>query len=165
MRHDTLPMIDALLQLYAPSDVEQAFILFGATCGPCAFAALLRREVLEIRSFFPSFPERRFTNLPMMTRAIVSAGFACERVEDWPDQGLALICGPEKYHSRHWIAVAGEFIYEVSLDTWLPRFVWERDFLPELARHHNSYPHEWSLEAGLEVTDLVREEPVVSGSC
>lgn len=157
-------MFDALLQLYAPYDVEQAFMLFGATCGPCAFAAFLRREVLEIRDFFPSFPERQFTNLPMMTRALDAAGLAWERVADWPKQGMALICGPEKYHSRHWIAVVGEFVYEVSLDTWLPRSVWERDFVPELARHHGSVPHEWRLEAGLEVTEFPQIELALS-SC
>lgn len=83
-------MIDALLQLYAPSDVEVAFTLFDATCGPCSLAALLRREVVEIRDFFPSFPERRFTNLPMMTRAIDSAGFTCERVDYRTNYGFIM---------------------------------------------------------------------------
>lgn len=145
-------MIEALLQLYAPSDVEKAFMLFGATCGPCAFAAFMRKEVLEVRHYFPSFPERKYTNLPMMTDALASAGVYWERVREWPKQGLVLISGPRRYHSRHWIAVAGEFVYEVSLDTWLPRKLWERDFLPELAECYQSRASEWYVEAGLELS-------------
>lgn len=144
-------MIESLLQLYAPSDVEQAFLLFGATCGPCSFAAFLKCDVLQVRDCFPTFPDRQFTNLPMMINALNSVGASWEKKPEWPSQGLALICGREKYHSRHWLAVYGEFVYEVSLDTWLPRKVWERDFLPELARHHNSEVFEWDIEAGIEV--------------
>lgn len=150
--HEFTPMIEALLQLYAPSDVEKAFLIFGATCGPCAFAAFLRKEVLEVRHYFPSFPERQYTNLPMMTKALASAGIRWEKVNQWPNQGLVLISGPEKYHSRHWVATTGEFVYEVSLDTWLPKKLWERDYLPELAKRHQSKASDWRVEAGLELS-------------
>jgi hypothetical protein len=84
-------------------------------------------------AFFPQLPEIQFTNLPMMGNALRSAGLQAERTQSWPQKGLVLLCGPERYYSRHWIAVCGDFLYEVSLDTWLPSSVWRRDFLPELA--------------------------------
>lgn len=146
-------MIEALLSLYAPSDTAEANASYGANCGPCSFAALTRREVQDVREFFPSFPEKAFTNLSMMTRALKQAGFVWERVDDWPTNGVALICGDVRYYSRHWVAVSGIFVYEVSLDTWLPRQVWERDFLPELARQSGWKIQDWRLEAGIEVRE------------
>lgn len=140
-----------VLQLYAPRDIAEAYELFGATCGPCSLAAALRRDVREVRDAFPSFPVKQFTNLPMMVQAIKIMGLDGHRTAEWPQHGLALVCGPEKYHSRHWVAVHKDFVYEVSLDTWLPRIVWERDFIPELAKAHDSMPEQWALEAGIEI--------------
>lgn len=140
-----------VLTLYAPRDTAKAHDLFGATCGPCSLAAALRREVCEVREAFPTFPEKQFTNLPMMAQAIRLLGLGFRRTAEWPLHGLALVCGPERYHSRHWIAVHQDFVYEVSLETWLPRIVWERDFLPQLAKAHGSHPDDWTLEAGLEI--------------
>lgn len=153
-----LNMLDQLFSLYAPSDIEKAHRLYGATCGPCSLAALVRRDACDLRDVFPTFPETQFTNMPMMTRAIQSLGLSCSRTADWPQKGVALLCGPTDYHSRHWIAVQDNFVYEVSLDTWLPRIVWERDFLPELARHHNSTVSQWRLEAGFEILGLDQTE-------
>src|SRR6478735_9286013 len=119
------------LTLYAPRDIGKAHQLFGATCGPCSLAAAVRRDVCELREAFPTFPEKQFTNLPMMVQAIRSLGLQGRRTMKWPKHGLALVSGPERYHSRHWLAVHHDFVYEVSLETWLPLLVWERDFLPE----------------------------------
>lgn len=145
-------LLNLALSLYAPRDTWKAHQLFGATCGPCALAAAIRRDVCELREAFPTFPEKQFTNLTMMAQAIRSLGLQGRRTIEWPTNGLALISGPERYHSRHWLAVHQDFVYEVSLETWLPRLLWERDFLPELAVRHNSRPEEWGLEAGIEIS-------------
>lgn len=61
------------LTLYAPRDIEKAHQLFGATCGPCSLAAAVRRDVCEIREAFPTFPEKQFTNLPMLGSVVPSS--------------------------------------------------------------------------------------------
>jgi hypothetical protein len=144
-------MLERLNQYYAPSDAAEANRLFGATCGPCSLAALLKRDVASVRHYFPTLPDVQFTNLPMMARALRTAGVGWKRISEWPRQGLVLLCGPERYHSRHWIAVHDDFLYEVSLDTWLPEAVWRRDFLPALALEFDSSAEEWDLEAAFEV--------------
>jgi hypothetical protein len=143
--------VNLAFSLYAPKDIGKAHQLFGATCGPCSLAAAVRRDVCELREAFPTFPEKQFTNLPMMVQAIRSLGLQGRRTMEWPKHGLVLVSGPERYHSRHWLAVHHDFVYEVSLETWLPLLVWERDFLPELAIAHDCRPEEWWLEAGIEI--------------
>ncbi len=157
--------MNLVLSLYAPRDISEAHQLFGATCGPCSLAAAVRRDVCDLRDAFPTFPEKQFTNLPMMVQAIRSLGLEGRRTMAWPKHGLALVSGPVRYHSRHWLAVHQNFVYEVSLETWLPRLVWERDFLPELAIAHDSRPDEWRLEAGIELRDAGHPEFLLFDLC
>lgn len=139
--------------LYAPKDTRKAYQLFGATCGPCSLAAATRMEVCDVRPAFPDLPESTFTNLPRMTKALRLLGIPFQKSPAWPSNGLVLVSGPERYHSRHWVAVHQDFLYEVNLDMWLPKALWEREFLPELAWQHGSEPCQWSLESAIEVLD------------
>jgi hypothetical protein len=48
--------------LYHPVDCDLAHDRWGANCGPAAFAALLGRPVMSVRSFFPAFPGKPWVN-------------------------------------------------------------------------------------------------------
>jgi len=101
---------------------------------------------------FPSFPNKDFTNLRTMSQALRAAGVQWSRGRGMPSNGLALMSGRQRYYSRHWIAVAGPFVYEVLLQMWLPLFLWRRDFLPVLAADFGSNIEDWTVEAAFEIT-------------
>lgn len=144
-------MLKALIDLYHPSDTRDAHVVYGANCGPCAFAAFVRRNVGEVMQLFPHFPEKQFTNVPAMERALRGLGLFWEKKRSSPKRGLLLVTGPQKYYSRHWIAVEGDFVYEVGLDMWVPFFLWKRDFRPVLAADLGIMPDELTIEIALEV--------------
>ena len=150
-------MIAELSLLYAPNDIAEAHRRFGATCGPCAFAAFFERDVTSVMSFFPQFPEQTFTNLPAMKRALRMVGACWERRATLPHRGLVLMCGPQRYYSRHWLAVQNGFVYEASLEMWLPVFLWTRDFLPLMAADFPGPAEDWRVEAGFEVTGYTKD--------
>lgn len=60
--------------LYHPPDVEAAHEAWGANCGPCAVAAVLRRPVMDMHKLFPGFEQRRFVNPSQMRAALHFAG-------------------------------------------------------------------------------------------
>ena len=144
-------MFAELNTLRAPPDAMAAHRRFGATCGPCALAAALERNVADVIQHFPELHHKTFTNLPSMAHALRAAGISWSRCNDLPRAGLALMCGPQKYYSRHWIAVREQFVYEVCLDMWLPILVWRRDFLPVLAAEFDSLSRRWRVEAAFEI--------------
>ena len=113
--------------LYHPPDGLDAHEAFGANCGPCALAAVLRRPVMAVQRLFPSFAERRYVNPSQMRVALQSAGQlsgvqhrVCstdERERGLLDYGVACIffTGPwskpgvpigAAYQRSHWIGVA-----------------------------------------------------------
>lgn len=58
--------------LYVPADVEEAYRLHKANCGPAALAAILERPVEEVMSYFgPNWPG--FTNPTRMLEAVKHA--------------------------------------------------------------------------------------------
>lgn len=113
-------LMSLTLSLCAPKDSREANQLFGATCAPFSLAAAVSREGCDVRAALPTLAEKQFTNLPMTAQAIRSLGILFHRTTIWSQYGLALICGSERYHARHWLAVYRDFVHEVSLESWQP---------------------------------------------
>jgi hypothetical protein len=152
---------------FIPWDVEVAGINFGATCGPAAFAAVTELEVCRVMQFFPHFPERRWTNLTQMLRALDAAGYSA-RVQRRcrPSRGLALVqfTGPwtvKNFFSRwslihtHWVAIDGDWVFDHNACRWQPLLEWSAgtaaELMAELPRSTG-----WSFKYGVEVTKAVQ---------
>jgi hypothetical protein len=145
-------------ELYSPSDVDLAHREHKATCGPCSFAALVGEQVMAIMQLFPQFPERSFTNLVSMKSAFRRYGLSWERSTKMPTVGIVLISGPRRYYSRHWIAVKSNCVYEVGLQLWVPRRIWERDYLSALAASERTRASEWYVEYAFETYGVVQPQ-------
>jgi len=168
------PGADPLDVLFAPLDVARAFELHGANCGPASFAALVGRNICEIMDLFPNFPERPFTNIPRMHSALRKTGLNFRRdTIDFPSNGLVLlqVNGPwtapkridyESAYHRHWVTVRWGHVYEVNLESWVPRQVWEEDYLPDLLNRHEGSTG-WSVRAVFEIEDqALQNDPTTS---
>lgn len=165
--HQADVVIDALDILYAPLDVTQAHRLHGANCGPASFAALVGRNVCEVMRYFPNFSEKPVTNIPRMHAALRDSGLRFRReTKNFPVDGLVLIQveGPwtaprrapyEAPRHRHWVSVRLDHVYEVNLESWVPRQVWEEDYLPALLSRHEGATG-WSITTVFEL-ELGRE--------
>jgi len=145
-------------ELYSPSDVDLAHRVHKATCGPCSFAALVGEEVMAIMELFPQFPQRDFTNLVSMKSALRRYGISWERRTIIPIVGMVLISGPRRYYSRHWIAVKSNCVYEVGLQLWVPRKIWERDYLSALAASEGTRASQWYVEYAFEIGGALRPQ-------
>lgn len=153
---------DALEVLYAPLDVGRAYRLHRANCGPASFAALLGRDVCEVMGFFPGFRAKPVTNIPRMHAALRGSGVSFRReARRFPSDGLVLIQveGPwtaasraafDAPRHRHWVSVRLGYVYEVNLESWVPRQVWEEDYLPALVARHSGATG-WSVSAVFEL--------------
>jgi hypothetical protein len=158
----THAVLAQLSALRSPRDVQEAYNRFGATCGPCAFAALLGKEVAEIIHLFPQFPEKQHTNIPSMKSALKRHGFRFEGTENFPSIGLTLISGPEKYYSRHWLAVRQGCVYDVNFEMWMPTVLWCRDVLPAIARADRWVREEWHIVQSLVVVPESESEDALT---
>lgn len=160
---------DPLDFLFAPLDVTRAFELHGANCGPASLAALVGRNICEIMDLFPNFPEKPYTNIPRMHAALRKTGLAFRReAAGFPSDGLVLLqvegpwTAPKRasydaaYH-RHWVSVRWDHIYEVNLESWVPRQVWEEDYLPALVARHDGATG-WSVRTVFEIEEREAEK-------
>jgi hypothetical protein len=114
-----------------------------ATCGPISFSAITGCSAREALLFFPHVRERPWTNRTQMERALFEAGFdhECKHMK-WPTTGLCLIqiTGPwtERRFEQaalkhtHWVAVLGEYVFDINWGGWLPRKNWEEIVMDEL---------------------------------
>lgn len=59
-----------MIDIFTPTDMDDANIAWLANCGPGALAALLGVQVMEVRPRFPHFPEKARTNLTQMQEAM-----------------------------------------------------------------------------------------------
>lgn len=159
---ETAGDVDALEVLYAPLDVDRAYRLHRANCGPASFAALFGRDVCEVMGFFPGFRAKPVTNIPRMHAALRGSGVSFRReARRFPSDGLVLIQveGPwtaasraafDAPRHRHWVSVRLGYVYEVNLESWVPRQVWEEDYLPALVARHSGATG-WSVSAVFEL--------------
>jgi len=126
--------------LPVPPDVDLASDRYQANCGPVAFAAALGLSVLEVISNFPQFPQRPWTNLQSMTKALDRLRVPWEINEKTlPGCGLALIQweGPwmrsrtTALRYTHWVAVYDEYFFDINWPGWLPQPIWEQMIVPQ----------------------------------
>lgn len=128
----------ALADLYLPTDLEAAAVLWQANCGPGALAALLGIEVYDTQAWLGGDQWPGWTTMTVMKAALTKAGrqFRVARpavMEQqqydlaWTlgHQGLAFVQleGPWERHwagaqrHTHWIAWRGPHVYDVNLTT------------------------------------------------
>jgi len=154
--------------LFAPPDVETAFLKFGANCGPAAFAALRHEAVCKAMQWFPHYPEKPWTNRTQMKAALDRAGEIWEPIGDRiPRHGLCLIelCGPwttqsyrlARLRHTHWVAVCNGYVYDINWNGWLPLKNWEEIVAEELIRSHQQC-YGWAVMTGFEVKSFIADD-------
>ena len=129
-----------------PKDVDSAHNEWKANCGPAAVAAILGRSVHSVRSAFPGFPAKPWTNVTTMKSALRSLGVEFAVVADkMPDHGLAFLQfnRPElptraQYRHTHWIAKSGLAVYDAGVDELMSGPRWDRTIGAELMAHHKA---------------------------
>ena len=109
---------------YSPSDLDEAYALFNATCGPASFSAIYRSSVKRVMRFFPHFPSRDWTTIGDMRKALTVAGLNYENTENTlPRYGLALLqlrVNDRPLHplyslaQTHWVAVCENCFYDAN---------------------------------------------------
>lgn len=127
--------------LYSPPDIQEAYERFGANCGPASFAAVRRSPVSEVMPFFPGFPEKDWTTVGAMRRALAAANLPFKDIKnELPLLGLALLqleINEKPLHPlfslshTHWVGVAGGCFFDVNWGGWLPIPVWEQVVFPK----------------------------------
>lgn len=128
--------------MIVPTDTEAAWHAWQANCGPAALAAILGKQVAEVRDAFPDFPAKPWCNPTAMRAALQSLRVAYDVRgggsfgTDPPRRGLAFIqwVGPwldkgvpiaAAYRNTHWIAVDGSERWDVNEpERWMPANEW-----------------------------------------
>jgi hypothetical protein len=132
--HLNLGIRGAATGLYSPPDLYDAHKQFGANCGPASFAAVARKPIRNVIHHFAHFPERDWTTIGDMKRALERAQFSFTETSERPGVGLALIqlktakvwVHPMAALSMtHWVAVYGDCFYDINWNGWLPIDYWE----------------------------------------
>jgi hypothetical protein len=147
---------------YSPSDLDEAYALFNATCGPASFSAIYRSSVKRVMRFFPHFPSRDWTTIGDMRKALTAAGLSHEDADNnLPKYGLALLqlrVNDRPLHplyslaQTHWVAVCENCFYDANWGGWLPIQFWEELVLAEL--QFGSRPvSRWDVRNAIEVLD------------
>jgi hypothetical protein len=117
-------------------------------CGPLAFAAIAGIPVHELHTFFPKIADRPWINRTEMERALLGFGWEFMKVASgWPSLGLCFIHWSGPWTDRgyahgvlqrtHWVAVVGDYVFDVNWRGWLPKENWEDVVVPELLQNHN----------------------------
>lgn len=126
---------DAEIGCYSPSDLEDAERLYRANCGPASFSAVCRSPVVQAMRFFPHFPERDWTTIGDMRRALTDADVDfLDTDNSLPQYGLVLLqlrvndrpLHPYySLHQTHWVGVCGDCFYDGNWGGWLPIWAWK----------------------------------------
>jgi hypothetical protein len=135
----------ALTHLESMYDSPTQFDEIG--CGPLAFAAIAGIPVEELHTFFPEIADRSWINRTEMERALQGFGWEFMKIASrWPNLGLCFIhwCGPwtDRGYAHgvlqrtHWVAVVGDYVFDVNWRGWLPKENWEDVVVPELLQSH-----------------------------
>lgn len=143
-----------------PPDVQAAYEAFGANCGPCSLAAILMQPVNAVRPLLDGFDQRKYVNPTHMQAALRKAGLRFQTIgRHLPQYGLVFIQWGGyanksirvQYTHTHWIAVAGQAVFDVnmaSLTTWKN---WQ-EVLPRLMRQHGKGDGTFFVRSGIEIT-------------
>ncbi len=158
--------------LYSPSDVVETAEAHGANCGPASFAAIHRSSVREIMKFFPGFPERDWTTIGDMRRALLAARVAhFDSGKTLPDFGFALIqliSSDQPLHGlfslaqTHWVGVCGGCFYDINWRGWLPVPVWEKIILHQFA-FRGEPVRSWTVRNAIRIEEDRCRRPVTQG--
>jgi hypothetical protein len=158
---------DAEHGCYSPSDVDYAEQVYRANCGPASFGAVCRSPVVEVMQYFPHFPERDWTTIGDMRRALNDAAIDFfDMGNTLPQYGLALLqlrvndrpLHPFfSLHQTHWVGVCGDCFYDGNWGGWLPIWLWKDLVLSQL--QFGARPvRQWSVRNSLQIVnqDFVR---------
>jgi len=152
----------ALLGCYSPSDVFEAQKQFNANCGPAAFSAICRSSIVPAMRFFPHFPERDWTTIGDMKKALrASDAEFVDSGNTLPEFGLALLqlrVNDRPLHpvfslaQTHWVGVFHGCFYDVNWRGWLPIPLWEELVVSQL-RFGTKPVIGWSVRNGLTIVE------------
>jgi hypothetical protein len=161
--------------LYSPADVNETAARYGANCGPASFAALTRRPISCVMSFFKQFPDRPWTNKTQMRTALNSANLEWRDCgPELPSEGLALLqllgpwCRPGIHPGAalsrtHWVAVVGGALYDINWEGWLPQGMWEQLVFVRLRERYRGCSG-WGVHAAFEVALAPPRGPLLAWS-
>ena len=132
------------------------------TCGPASFGAACRTPVTTAIGFFPYFHSRNWTTLGDMRNALqIAQTRFVDSGNILPQYGLALLQlrvnegplhGLYSLRQTHWVAVCGEYFYDVNWSGWLPVPIWRELVLTRL-RFGEKPVRRWEVRNGIEILD------------
>jgi hypothetical protein len=85
---ESAPIVETL-NIWAPPDVDAAHEAWGATCGPCAVAALWQLHLYAVRPAFPWFSDRPWTTPTQMVEACRALGGDPRLIQAPPDTAFS----------------------------------------------------------------------------
>lgn len=149
--------------LWRPASTIAELADLGVSCGPAAFAALARLGLEAAIDYFPDSAQRAWTNRTMMRRALRAIGFDFAHTSGmWPHIGLCLLhfTGPwtrrgypaAVLQHTHWVAVYGEYVFDINWNGWLPRANWEEVVIENLLAQR-LLADGWMVMTAYEVND------------
>jgi hypothetical protein len=159
---DWLRHSKAVDELWRPASTIAEVLELGVTCGPAAFAALARLELEAATIYFPASGQRAWTNRIAMRRALRAIGFDfVHKTGAWPRVGICLVhfTGPwtrrgypaAVLQNTHWVAVFGDYVFDINWNGWLPRRNWEEVVIEQLLAQ-KLLADGWSVMVAYEVT-------------
>lgn len=140
----------------AEIELQRAYDVWGASCGPAALAAALGLPIDDVREAVSDRVDgelvfRGYMNITQMSDAIVRMGATirwkhtnAEGMHELPSSGPFVVCiqwtGPwEKIPrvaatKRHWIAVRspGPQVYDINFPEWISLGTWQDEIASEL---------------------------------
>jgi hypothetical protein len=142
-----------------PADIEQAYNLWGANCGPCSLAAILNLPVNDVRKLMDGFERRGYSNITHIKNALDRAGVKYRSIGPrMPTHGLVFIQwgGHEskpahvQYHHTHWIAYSRGTVFEVNAP-YLTTFASWEEIMPEAVKEEGHGNGAYTIRAGIEI--------------
>lgn len=142
-----------------PSDCEQAYDVFGANCGPASIAAILNRNVMDIRSYLDGFEQRKYMN-PTHVKATLDKMRIGYKVlgTQMPINGLVFIQwgGHEnkpitaQYRFTHWIAIEYGTVFEVNAPQIVTWQQWQK-VMPGIIKEEGHGNGSFFIRSALEI--------------
>lgn len=143
-----------------PEDIETAADQWNANCGPCSVAAILDRPVSDTRQLLNGFDKRGYMNITHVQEALKAANIVFKgRLKTRPTYGLVFVQwgGHEnkpafaQYRFTHWIAVAGDIIFEVNAPHLVSWNEWVA-VMPKIAQEEGLGDGTFFIRSAIEIT-------------
>jgi hypothetical protein len=157
---------------FTANDVERAYDLWGANCGPGAVAAIMGMTLDQIRPIMAAegFETKHYTNPSMMNAVLRRVGRPWHKIgREWPCYGLARIQweGPwtlpgvpmrARYRYTHWVGVNKRQttgIFDINCMNngtgWCSLDDWVRVIVPYLTAQYPRATGGWHITHAIEV--------------